>query len=202
MNSDLRSRAFRDGCGGKPSSAGAIPKAVVLIRRRLLLRETLCFAGFSRQGPKAGGLVLGRRELFAKADAVRQAPYRGLSEEVFGETVDLRDEGRPERQWEMVAGGWSSWFDKYAIRDTALREDEATARKQKVGLWNVSMPVLLGSSGRSDAPTSSTEESEGLEEAGELGRHLPTLKVGTPIKIDDHTDRPTAVTMFRKWIKW
>lgn len=90
-----------------------------------------------------------------KKQAFSEKSKQALSEKVFGKTVDLKEEGKDRYgrtigtltlegrniNREMVAEGWAWWFEKYAPRDTVLRDAEAAARKQKMGLWAEPMPI-------------------------------------------------------------
>ena len=90
-----------------------------------------------------------------KKQAFSEQSKQALSEKVFGKTVDLKDDGKDRYgrtigvltlegrniNREMVAEGWAWWFEKYAPRDIALKEAEAAARAQKLGLWADPMPI-------------------------------------------------------------
>jgi len=42
---------------------------------------------------------------------------------------------------EMVKAGYAWWYRKYAPKETALKEFETQAKKQKLGIWNEASPT-------------------------------------------------------------
>jgi micrococcal nuclease len=90
-----------------------------------------------------------------KKQAFSEKSKQALSEKVFGKVVTLEDKGKDRYgrtlgvlivdgrnvNQEMVAEGWAHWYEKYAPKDTKLRDAEAAARKGKLGLWADAMPV-------------------------------------------------------------
>jgi endonuclease YncB( thermonuclease family) len=42
---------------------------------------------------------------------------------------------------ELVKQGWCWWFRKYAPNDTELKDLEASARRQQIGIWSDPQPV-------------------------------------------------------------